>query len=356
MPLAFFADFCNNRGRGQRGLLGTEPEDNMATRKRAGFTLVELLVVIAIIAVLAGLLLPAVNAAREAGRRTKCVNNQKQIALAIISYDLTKKRVPGVVSLNHNVAVSWVPCLFPYLDRRDLWEGSDGVRGWRDSPANAPRPYVPVLVCPDDNSFGPREEPCLLSYVVPLGRYNNPPWERTPRPRPGEPVSGYTGLACDDGDGSVEDGVDGIPGLFRDLRPGNAKTVSIGDLTSASNTILLSEKRDPNLYDDASLVEARRWTDIVPQKLGFSWPNYYPNLALANYPKPAPASDVYVSILGETKIGVVATVRGFSRFLPPLPEIHPGIVNAAFADGSVKSISSDTACFGDPETVMTVWP
>jgi prepilin-type N-terminal cleavage/methylation domain-containing protein/prepilin-type processing-associated H-X9-DG protein len=334
----------------------------MAARKRAGFTLVELLVVIAIIAVLAGLLLPAVNAAREAGRRTKCVNNQKQIALAIISYDLTKKRVPGVVSLSHGVAVSWVPCLFPYLDRRDLWEGGDGVTGWRDSPGNAPRPYVPVLVCPDDNSFDLREVPSLLSYVVPLGRYNNPPWERTSRPRPGEPLSGYTGVAWDqNGDGTLADGVDGIAGLFRDLRPSppappNMKTVSIGDLKSASNTMLLSEKLDPNLYDDASLVQARRWTDIVPQKLGFSWPNYYPILALANYPKPAPASDVYVSILGETRIGVVATVRGIARYLPPLPEIHPGIVNVAFADGSVKSISSDTTCFGDPETVMTVWP
>ncbi|MDR0704082.1 MAG: DUF1559 domain-containing protein, partial [Planctomycetaceae bacterium] len=59
-----------------------------------GFTLVELLVVISIISMLAGMLLPAVNAAREAGRRAVCMNNQSQLALACINYDSAKQALP----------------------------------------------------------------------------------------------------------------------------------------------------------------------------------------------------------------------------------------------------------------------
>src|SRR5262249_21133122 len=76
----------------------TDPDDSMHKeifmRRRRAFTLIELLVVISIIAVLIALLLPAVQAAREAARRSQCVNNMKQMALAMMNYESANSALP----------------------------------------------------------------------------------------------------------------------------------------------------------------------------------------------------------------------------------------------------------------------
>ena len=101
------------------------------TRRKRGFTLIELLVVIAIIAILVALLLPAVQQAREAARRTQCKNNLKQIGLALHNYHDTHGRFPptqvmvAYLGANYTNPVprnhTWMSLILPYLEQGNLY-------------------------------------------------------------------------------------------------------------------------------------------------------------------------------------------------------------------------------------------
>lgn len=104
----------------------------MARKRLCGFTLVEMLVVIAIIGVLVGLLLPAVQAARERGRQAQCMSNLKQLGLAAIGFESRRQRYPGAQELLlpraaaepgfYNKPASWMTLLLEDLGRSDIME------------------------------------------------------------------------------------------------------------------------------------------------------------------------------------------------------------------------------------------
>src|ERR1700693_4880192 len=102
-------------------------------RLRPAFTLIELLVVIAIIAILVALLLPAVQQAREAARRTQCKNNLVQIGLALLNYEMAHECLPsGSVDPNRPIRneakgyhMSWMVQLLPYLDQSNTFQHFD---------------------------------------------------------------------------------------------------------------------------------------------------------------------------------------------------------------------------------------
>src|SRR5262249_51313879 len=109
--------------------------------RRAGFTLIELLVVISIIAVLMSLILPAVQSAREAARRTQCLNNQHNLSLAITGF--ATSRGGGLPYLDEN-SYNWPCALLGYLDHNDI----AGNAAYYNQIA------LDVLTCPDDvNNF-----------------------------------------------------------------------------------------------------------------------------------------------------------------------------------------------------------
>ncbi len=140
-------------------------------RKRSGFTLVELLVVIAIIGILVALLLPAVQAAREAARRMSCGNNLKQLGLALHNYHDTYKTFPPDAIWHGNLRgttpnamtvrnYTWIAMILPYIEQSPLYEQIDfrlpALQELnRIQVQNGPAIglMIPALICPTDVGF-----------------------------------------------------------------------------------------------------------------------------------------------------------------------------------------------------------
>jgi prepilin-type N-terminal cleavage/methylation domain-containing protein/prepilin-type processing-associated H-X9-DG protein len=300
------------------------------------FTLVELLVVVTIISMLAALLLPAVMSARGRARIAQCMNNQRQVGLAIQQYDMAKQHLPGFANSVNTNCIGWAPVLLPFLGRVDLWEGVPNtsnpalsVPGWR-SGNPAPSVYVRLndLLCPDDDAGATTLYP--LSYVVNLGSYNAVPATT------GVPPVTTVGLFRD---------------YFSSYSPaGPTNTITGSSVKSPSRTIMLGELA----FVNASGV-SRQWTWGGPvilssatsgSPLGFAWPDPSADSTLNSSSPP----------LQLTYLGVPTLVSG-ATLLPPLAAtMHKGIVNVTFCDGHCESLPDNTLCKNDPTNMVFGMP
>jgi len=163
----------------------------MTRARTRGFTLIELLVVIAIIAVLIALLLPAVQSAREAARRSQCVNNLKQIGLgmhnyhsAVGSFPIGNSKAQGTPTQQYNWGTfGHLAMLLPYMEQTAVFNACNfswtvwAMSGGQDVNSTAAKTKINVLLCPSDGAAGKLN---INSYHGSMGPTTDPWGARSP--------------------------------------------------------------------------------------------------------------------------------------------------------------------------------
>ncbi len=295
--------------------------------RRRAFTLVELLVVIAIIGVMVGLLLPAVQSAREAARRMSCGNNLKQISLAMLNYESTYKRLPaggihmngyGQSSSSTSWGPSWAVLLLPFIEQGALHDkyNFDLPRA-RENPTVVGTKVQPYL-CPSDEG-----EINHVNNDVQFARGNYA-------------VNGGSGTAFAGGDyekkiarGPFSMG--GPPSTLASLKDGTSNVLLVSELVIANRA---SSTRGAWAYPTGVYFSGGSRYGNPPDPQVFLKPNGNA-LDDANADRPSSCSTHWNTDRQLRCIAANPNDRAFQT----ARSHHPGGVQAARGDGSVAFIS-----------------
>jgi prepilin-type N-terminal cleavage/methylation domain-containing protein len=300
---------------------------------KKGFTLVELLVVIAIIGILVGLLLPAVQAAREAGRRTQCLNNLKQLGLALHNYMDTQRSLPPACLLRTDAlsdSYSVHARLLPFIERENLQDLIDFRMSWTLQP-EAAKMRIATFMCPSEVNDRPAEQPSMKHYPVNYG-VNAGTWFIW------DPVTnkygdGVFGVNSFTNPASIKDGLSNTL-CMAEVKTFQAALVDSGNAT-VPGTPPPTTPEELVAYGGNLLTEFghTRWVDglIIHTGMTTCFP---PNTFVAYTHSDGKVYDVdFTSI----RLGFTLTLSTNVSFTSR--SYHPSIVNAVLMDGSTRSFS-----------------
>jgi prepilin-type N-terminal cleavage/methylation domain-containing protein/prepilin-type processing-associated H-X9-DG protein len=285
-------------------------------RKACGFTLVELLVVIAIIGSLVALLLPAVQAAREAARRNTCVNNLKQIGLAVQSHHDTQQQYPTGRDNTVQTSVSWAFRLLPYLEKNNIFAAfNKNIEVYKEENSTAMRTPIDVYACPSRRAAAADRD------------FDNNDAPPAPDARAVAALGDYAACAGKDYMNGVINATGGVDnGLKADTRPDVAESGPIFSFSKTkeryvtdglSNTICVGEKHKPQNPENAN-------PDMLHYEQG-------DNAFLAG--------DSPRTIFAGTNPGIASGPDDPSNV--KFGSEHNGLTHFMFLDGHIKALKND---------------